>query len=194
MTATVIADGSGYRLQITDADADNFFVADSGTLISSMDMKAREHSVASSMLVRSDIIADPSRLSRGELNNSATLLVGDVGVTSGGQDVIQRLSNLFDTALNFEEIGELPDASKSLSDYATAILSLNATQARNVEDSFTTKTFLHDNLELKTRAISGVNLDEEMAHMIILESAYAASARVITTTSALFDELLNIAR
>ena len=194
VTATVIADGSGYRLQITDADADNFFVADSGTLISSMDMKAREHSVASSMLVRSDIIADPSRLSRGELNNSATLLVGDVGVTSGGQDVIQRLSNLFDTALNFEEIGELPDASKSLSDYATAILSLNATQARNVEDSFTTKTFLHDNLELKTRAISGVNLDEEMAHMIILESAYAASARVITTTSALFDELLNIAR
>ena len=30
--------------------------------------------------------------------------------------------------------------------------------------------------------------------MIILESAYAASARVITTTSELFDELLNIAR
>ncbi len=194
VTASVIADGSGYRLQIRDTDADNFFVADSGTLISSMDMKARQHAVASSISVRSDIIADPSRLSRGEMNNSATLAVGDVGVTSGGQEVIQRLSNLFDTALNFEEIGELPDATKSLSNYATAILSLNATQARNVEDTFTTKMFLHDNLELKTRAISGVNLDEEMAHMIILESAYAASARVITTTSALFDELLNIAR
>lgn len=194
ISASVIADGSGFRLQITDADTDSFFIADSGTLVSTMDMKAREHGVASSIAVRSDIIADPSRLSRGQLSDSATLAIGDVGVTSGGQDVIQRLSNLFETNLNFEEIGELPDSTKTLSDYATAILSLNATQARNVEDSFATKMFLHNNLETKTRAISGVNLDEEMAHMIILESAYAASARVISTTSDLFDELLNIVR
>lgn len=194
ITASVIADGSGYRLQITDADADSFFVADSGTLVSTMDMKAREHAVASNIAVRSDIIADPSRLSRGELSDSATLAVADVGVTSGGQAVIQRISNLFDTALNFEEIGELPDTTKTLSDYATSILSLNATQAQNATDSFATKMFLHDNLESKTRAISGVNLDEEMAKMIILESAYAASARVIATTSKLFDELLNLAR
>lgn len=194
VTAAVIADGSGFRLQITDTDGDSFFMADSGTLVSTMDMKARAHGVASSMGVRSDIIADPSRISRGEFSDSATLAVADVGVTSGGQQVIQRLSNLFETGLNFEEIGELPDSTKTLADYATSILSLNATQARNAEDSFATKMFLHDNLESKTRAISGVNLDEEMAHMIILESAYSASARVISTTSELFDELLNIAR
>lgn len=194
ITASVIADGSGFRLQINDTDGDSFFVADSSTFISSMDMRARAHGVASSVAVRTDIIADPSRISRGELSDSATLAVSAVGVTSGGQQVIQRLANMFETALNFEEIGELPDTSKTLANYATAILSLNATQAQNAEDSFTTKMFLHDNLESKTRAISGVNLDEEMAHMIILESAYSASARVISTTSELFDELINIAR
>lgn len=194
VTAAVIADGSGFRLQISDSDGDNFFVADSGSLITTMDMKARDHAVAATIGVRSDIIADPSRLSRGELSDSATLAVGDAGTTAGGAQVIQRLSNLFNTALQFEEIGQLPDATKTLSDYATTILSLNATQAQNVEDSLETKTFLHDTLQAKTRATSGVNLDEEMAYMIILESAYAASARVITTTSELFDELLNIAR
>lgn len=194
ITADVIADGSGFRLQISDSDGDNFSVADSGSLITTMDMKARDHAVAATMGVRSDIIADPSRLSRGELSDSATLAVGDTGATSGGAQVIQRLANLFNTSLQFEEIGQLPDATKTLSDYATAILSLNSTQAQNVEDTLETKTFLHDTLQSKTRAESGVNLDEEMAYMIILESAYAASARVITTTSELFDELLNIAR
>lgn len=194
VTAAVIADGSGFRLQISDSNGDNFSVTDSGSLITTMDLKARDHAVAATMGVRSDIIADPSRLSRGELSDSATLAVGDAGTTAGGAQVIQRLSNLFNTNLQFEEIGQLPDATKTLADYATAILSLNATQAENVEDTLETKTFLHDTLQSKTRSISGVNLDEEMAYMIILESAYAASARVITTTSELFDELLNIAR
>jgi flagellar hook-associated protein 1 FlgK len=194
VTAAVIADGSGYRLQITDSDGDSFFVADSATMISTMDLRARDHGVAASMAVRADIISDPSRLSRGELSDSATLLVGDAGVTAGGQTVIQRLANLFNTNINFDEVGLLPDSTKSLSDYATAILSLNATQASNAEESLATKRFLHDNLENKSRSISAVNLDEEMANMIILENAYSASARVISTTSELFDELMNLAR
>ena len=194
ISASVVADGSGYRLRIEDGDSDNFFVSDSGTFISSMDLKAREPGVASSVFVRNDILLDPSRISRGELSASATLAVSDVGVTSGGQAVAERLANLFDTAFSFDEVGQLPDSTKTLANYATAILALNSTQAQNVTDTFATKTFLHDNLEEKARTVSAVNLDEEMAHMIMLENAYSASARVITTTSELFDELMNIAR
>lgn len=194
ITASVIVDGTGYRLQITDSDGDNFFVTDSSTFISSMDLNAREHAVASSIAVRSDIVADPSRISRGELSDSGTLAVSDQGTTSGGSAVIDRLAGLFNSTISFDAVGMQPATTKSLSGYATAILSLNSTQAQNAEDSFATKQFLHDNLQEKTRSISAVNLDEEMAHMIVLENAYAASARVITTTSQLFDELLNIAR
>jgi flagellar hook-associated protein 1 FlgK len=194
ISASVVADGSGYRLRIEDGDSDNFFVSDSGTFISTMDLKAREPGVASSVFVRSDILLDPSRISRGELSSSATLAVSDVGVTSGGQAVAERLANLFDTTFSFDEVGQLPDSTKTLANYATAILALNSTQAQNVTDTFATKTFLHDNLEEKARTVSAVNLDEEMANMIMLENAYSASARVITTTSELFDELMNIAR
>ena len=194
ITASVITDGSGFRLQITDADADNFSITDTATFISTMNLNARQHAVAAGIGVRSDIISDPSRISRGEFSDSATLVVGDPGVTSGGSAVVQRLANMFETSISFEEVGLLPDSTKSLADYATAILSLNSTHAQNEEETLASKTFLHDNLQNKTRSISAVNLDEEMAHMIILENAYSASARVITTTSELFDELLNLAR
>ena len=194
ITAAVVTDGSGFRLQISDSDGDNFSVTDSGTLISTMNLNARDHAVAAGIAVRSDILADPSRISRGEFSDSATLAVSDPGVTAGGQAVAQRLANLFSTAISFDSVGQLPASNKSLADFATAILSLNATQAQNAEETLATKMFLHDNLENKTRSISAVNLDEEMANMIILENAYSASARVISTTSELFDELLNLAR
>lgn len=194
ITASVIADGSGYRLQIADQDSDNFFVSDSGTFINSMDLRARTSGVAASMAVRSDILLDPSRISRGELSDSATLAVSDIGLTAGGQEVATRLANLFNTTMSFDEVGTLPDTVKTLANYATAILSMNSTEAQTVEDTLATKTFLHGNLQEKARTISAVNLDEEMAHMIVLQNAYSASARVITTTSELFDELINIAR
>ncbi len=47
---------------------------------------------------------------------------------------------------------------------------------------------------LQTRLTSetGVNLDTEMAQMTVLQNAYAANAKVITTVQAMFDVLLNI--
>ena len=49
-------------------------------------------------------------------------------------------------------------------------------------------------LETQFGSLSGVNLDEELSQLVILQNAYAASARVTTTVSQLFDELLQIAR
>ncbi len=47
--------------------------------------------------------------------------------------------------------------------------------------------------ELNSR-ISGVNIDEEMAAMVALQASYSASARLISTTSAMFDTLIAMAR
>ncbi len=47
-------------------------------------------------------------------------------------------------------------------------------------------------LETQAAAVSQVNLDEEMANIIILQNAYAASARLTAAISAMMDELLDI--
>ena len=52
----------------------------------------------------------------------------------------------------------------------------------------TTTTTLQTRLTSET----GVNLDTEMAQMTVLQNAYAANAKVITTVQAMFDVLMNI--
>ena len=47
-------------------------------------------------------------------------------------------------------------------------------------------------LEYRAAAVSGVNLDEEMARMVQLQQAYSAAARMIAVTDELFDELLGL--
>jgi flagellar hook-associated protein 1 FlgK len=43
-------------------------------------------------------------------------------------------------------------------------------------------------------SVSGVNIDEELAQLVAFQNSYAAAARVISTTSQMYDTLLSIAR
>jgi flagellar hook-associated protein 1 FlgK len=45
-------------------------------------------------------------------------------------------------------------------------------------------------LQQKFNTTSGVNIDEEMAHLLTLQNAYAANARVMSTVKEMFDALL----
>ena len=44
------------------------------------------------------------------------------------------------------------------------------------------------------QAVSGVNLDEEAANLLMYQQAYQAAGKVIATANALFDEILGLAR
>lgn len=63
---------------------------------------------------------------------------------------------------------------------------LNLIQARK-EDEQTLETLL----EQKLLDDSAVNLDEELGYLIVVQTAYAAAARVISAVDELFDDLLN---
>ena len=39
---------------------------------------------------------------------------------------------------------------------------------------------------------SGVNVDEELAQMVVLQNSYSAAARVLTTVSSMYVALLNM--
>ncbi len=49
-----------------------------------------------------------------------------------------------------------------------------------------------DNLDAMEQGVSGVSVDEEMTHLIELQQAYAASARVLNTAQEMMDTLLNL--
>lgn len=53
---------------------------------------------------------------------------------------------------------------------------------------------LRDLLQERLLNESGVNIDEELSHLIVIQTAYAAAARAVTAASEMFDELLNAFR
>ena len=194
ITATVIPDGSGYQLRINDSDNDNYFITDSSNLVSTLNIKNRNTEFASTIALRSDIRSDPSRISHGSITAAPAPAIGSNAIARGDNTRIQAIANKFNEALSFNSTGLLAASTRTLPDYAAQILGLNSTQARIVSDTKIAREFLFQNLSNKTQSISGVNLDEEMANMIVLENAYAASARVISVTSELFDILTDMVR
>jgi flagellar hook-associated protein 1 len=45
-------------------------------------------------------------------------------------------------------------------------------------------------IERRRMDVGGVNLDEELANMVVYQNAYNASARMLTSAQELFDTLL----
>ncbi|HEX7005741.1 MAG TPA: flagellar hook-associated protein FlgK [Alphaproteobacteria bacterium] len=158
----------------------DLFVSDGGT------------SLARSMRVRSDLIASPYVLSRGELSMTAAV-PGDTALASGNNIVAARLAEAFNRGVSFAAAGGLPATTTTLADYSGQILGLNATAAANATSTLGYQQSLFNDLRFRADSVSGVNLDEEMASLITLQRNFGAVSRVINTASELMDVLLHMA-
>ena len=102
------------------------------------------------------------------------------------------MAAVFGQNFTFAAAGDVPQITSTLSGYAAEILGVNAIQAARNTESLAFETSLEEQLSLRFQAQVGVNVDEEMANLILYQNAYAASARVITTTQEMFDDLQRI--
>ena len=194
ITASVIDDGSGRRLVIQDSDGDNFVLTDSGTLLASTNMDNAPTSVSTVLSVNSAVLASPSLVARGTLSSAGGLAPGDIGLSVGDGSTANALAGLLDSDIGFAAMGGLSATTTTLARYAASALAVQSTLAANAQDELDFNTTFLATLETRNSAISGVNLDEELANLVVLEQAFNASARVITVTSEMLDELINIVR
>ncbi|MEX0758569.1 MAG: flagellar hook-associated protein FlgK [Tistlia sp.] len=145
--------------------------------------------------VRGDLAADPSRLSRGQLSDAAAApAAGEPGVAFSDNRVAMALGSKFDETVSFGAAGGLAGTSTTLSGYGAEIVSNAARISSNNSANYDYQLSLHQQLSQQHKSLSGVNIDEEMANLVVFQNAYAASARVITTAQAMFDALSNIIR
>lgn len=110
----------------------------------------------------------------------------------GNNSIAQRLAAVGTDQQSFAGAGGLPDSSQNINGYIGEVLAFVATQTVTAKSSFTDATLLFDGLVSRADAITGVNLDEELANTTLYQSAYSASAQVISTTNDLFDALFSI--
>lgn len=111
--------------------------------------------------------------------------------TIGDNSFIQQLADLGIGGIAFTAAGGLGATTQSFTGYASQIIASASLSAASVKSEAINAQTLLDGYVTKNSAISGVNLDEELANTVIYQNAYAASARVITVANNLFDTLLN---
>lgn len=150
-------------------------------------------SLARNIAVRGDIITNPQYLSRGELSEGV-LGVGTTAITAGGNSVVQRLAAVFQTSISFAASGNLPASTLKLGEYATQILVDNAGEAARVKDARAFRQTVLNDVKFRAQSVSGVNIDEEMANLIVLQNSFAAASRIIAVTSELMDILAQLGR
>ena len=102
---------------------------------------------------------------------------------SGGSGDGTNASRMND--LNFAKV--LEHGTMTISGIYDAMLSQIGTEAGHANLMYTTQATVSEQIDSQRQAVSGVNLDEELMDMVILNRAFGAMSRYITT----MDEMLN---
>lgn len=142
------------------------------------------------LALRPGLVADSGALSRSQLDVEPgpppSSRLGGAGDERGAQ----RLAAAFDRGVATVARGGLPAGDYRPGDYAAEIVSMSAVASARAQRSTADDRALADDLGARRAEISGVNLDEEMSRLILYQEAYSVSARLVSITSDLFDDLL----
>lgn len=195
-SGTVTLNGGGYGVAITGGTVDpgggqpttnlsdylhlnDFFVGNDPTGVD----------FAAVIKVRDDIQADPSLISRGALQQDALL---NWYVGAGDSSVVTALAAKLNSSVNFAATGDLPASSTNFADYAANIVSQNSSAAAQVDDEHSFTQSMMQQIQDRFSTQSGVNTDEELSNLIVLQNAYAASGRIVSVVSQMYDVLMAI--
>jgi len=144
---------------------------------------------AKDLQVREEIQNDPNLLALGSFD--ATAAVGAVALTSGDQRGALALQNIETKLVSFASAGELKAGNVTLSQYMARILGNAGLMAQRAENFEEDNEALQQEVFQRNADVSGVNMDEELANLVIFQNAYNAAARILSSVQELYDSLLN---
>jgi flagellar hook-associated protein 1 FlgK len=135
--------------------------------------------------VSSNVAANPQNLALAQVDSSGTpaLAVGD----ASGALNLQKLAL---QTVSIPTAGGIAANNATLTDYAAQILAGAGNAAAQAQTQTTNAQALQTELQTRVSSVSGVNLDEELANMVVFQNAYSASARIVTTVNQLFAVLM----
>lgn len=139
--------------------------------------------------VRAEVKADPFKLALAKFDTSAAVGVQALGL--GDQRGARELADLENKGLRFSAAGNIATVSATLSQYSGFVLGDAAITAKGATTAQGDATALRDDVVKRRDNYGGVNLDEELANLIVYQNSYNAAARVLTSARDIYDALLN---
>jgi flagellar hook-associated protein 1 FlgK len=194
VTAAVIPDGDGFRLRISHDQGKSLIITDNianpDTILSDIGLHVADARVSSTIAVRADISQSPSKIATGAMQyNDDIGAAGEYFLGSGDDTTIVSLADQLAATNQFEQAGKLGALNSTFGEFANSILVGAANQAGTNLRNLEFQRSVTENLKLKADNISGVNLDEELAQLILFEQAFSAAARVIAVIQEMIDTL-----
>ncbi len=170
----------GAALSIPSDSTNRFGTGRSFSTISGLTGTASGLSVAG---VRPDILANAARLPLARLQTGVP--VGGRALGAGDN----RGANAF-----VDRLGQPVDLGKdgvvTTDRFSGLLLGGAGTQAAQAQGEFADAAARRDDAVNRRDGFSGVNIDEELAAMVVLQNSYSAAARALSTASQMYDTLL----
>jgi flagellar hook-associated protein 1 FlgK len=140
--------------------------------------------LAERLTVNAALISDPSKL----VVYSSSTAAGD---TTRSNFILKQLTT---AQFQYTPVAGVGSASApfkgTLLSYMQQFTSAQGAQASAAQQLSDGQIVVLNTLQQKMTATSGVNIDEEMAHLLSLQNAYSANAKVMTTVNEMYKTLM----
>lgn len=104
---------------------------------------------------------------------------------------VRAFQDLFEQAVSFNGAAGL-STSATIGNYASSFVGFQANQRSALDDRSQYQASISNAIDSQRANVEGVNVDDEMQKMLLLEQSYAASAKVIQAVSDMMDTLMAI--
>ncbi len=141
------------------------------------------------MQVKEDILLNPERMALASFDLTAG--VGNVALSKGDQSGALAFHGMQNGLYKFDAAGEMANLTVSFSQYSAAFLAnsglMGARATSRQEDNLALKI----EIDQRNSDISGVNLDEELSNLIVMQTSFNAAARLIRSADEMMQTLID---
>lgn len=137
--------------------------------------------------VRGDILAAPNRLPLARIDGSAT-----VGQRALGASDARGANAIVDELAATRDLGSAD--SVSVARFTTLVFGRAALDSSQANDAQAEAEARRTDAVNRRDEYSGVNIDEELSRLVVLQNSYSAAARVMTSATQMYDTLIAMVR
>lgn len=192
--AALVPNGNGYVLRIEDMMGVQLEISELTNpptgILNTLGMAPSNAGISSTISVREDMEVSPERIANGApVFNSNT---GKYELNQAANNIANAMAKVFATSQNFAQTGTIGQTDTTLANYASTFVGNIASATANSLSELEYQQSLTTSISLKEAEVSGVDLDEELAQMIIYQQTYAACAQAFTASKEILDLLLDV--
>ena len=186
ITASVYRDGDSYAIRFEGSSTMTVAQAAGSTMtVSRYEMGASEQ-----LYLNDRLSEDPSQINKGQLFDDGS---GNWTLNSGDGTIATKMADVFTATYPFPStsgMGGTMTIKTYLAQTVGDISSRSSTALQSMQD----QAVIASSVNEKLATYSGVDLDQELTGLIVLQNAYGASARVISSINTMLDTLFEIVR